>query len=162
MDLIVNNNHRVFINNNFGEWFAKKVENSSKLGFKVEDTNIQFRLNTLKSIHVHWLVEFYNHITFASGSPIIINDWKATGIFDAIKMSSAELPSLDPFQDISPLLVSSISLPTPNPQVVPNDLCINFINHQEDDSKYDNTQLTQLITLDILIVDVNDDIKLCQ
>ena len=77
-------------------------------------------------------------------------------------MSSAELPSLDPFQDISPLLVPSVSLPTPNPLVVPNDLCVNFINHQEDDSKYDNTQLTQLITLDILIADVNDDIKLCQ
>ena len=40
-------------------------------------------------------------------------------------MDSAELRSLEPFQDIFPLPVPSIDLSTPNPQVVPNDLCVN-------------------------------------
>ena len=32
-----------------------------------------------------------------------MNGWKAAGIYDALKMGAAALPSLDLFQDISPL-----------------------------------------------------------
>ena len=32
------------------------------------------------------------------------NGWKAAGIYDAIKAESSELQSLDPFEDISPLV----------------------------------------------------------
>ena len=73
LDLTVNNHCKVFKKNKFGEWFPKDVENSLKLGLKVEEINIQFRLITIKQLHVHRLVEFYNHITSASGSSIIIN-----------------------------------------------------------------------------------------
>ena len=54
----------------------------------------------MKPLHTHCFVEFYNHITSASGSSVIINGWKTTGIFDAVKIGSAELPFLDSFQDI--------------------------------------------------------------
>ena len=37
------------------------------------------------------------------GREIIINGWEAAGISDAIQMGSEGLPSLDPFQDISPI-----------------------------------------------------------
>ena len=101
----------------------------------------------------------------ASGSSIIINSWKTTGIFEAIKMDSTELPSLDTFWDIFPLPVPSIDLSTPSPQVVPNELCVYFINDREDDSEYgseygkddDSTDFTRN-AFDILIVDENGDI----
>ena len=76
--------------NTFGEWFAKQVEKLLKLGPKVEETDIQFRLNTMKPLHQHWLLAFYNQITSASGSSITINGWNATGAFYVIKMDSAE------------------------------------------------------------------------
>ena len=87
MDLMVNNQCNIFMKNKFGEWFAKKVENSLKLGLKVEEINIQFRLTTRKRLHAHWLLEFNNHTTSASGSSIIINGLKDTAIFGVIQMS---------------------------------------------------------------------------
>ena len=38
---------------------------------------------------------------------------------------------------LSPLPVPSIDLSMPSPQVLANDLCVNFINDCEDDSEYD-------------------------
>ena len=54
-------------------------------------------------MHAKWLLEFYNHITSETGAEVILNGWKAAGIYDALKMGAVSLPSLDPFQDISPL-----------------------------------------------------------
>ena len=73
------------------------------LGKKIEDVKIQFHLTALKPLHAKWLLEFYNHITSETGAEIIFNGWKAAGIYDALKMGAVALPSLDPFQDISPL-----------------------------------------------------------
>ena len=53
----------------------------------------------MKPLNAHWLEEFYNHITSAPGSSILINGWKATGIVDANKTSNAKLPSHDHFQE---------------------------------------------------------------
>ena len=66
---------------------------------------------------------------------------------------------------MSPLPVPSNDLSTLSPQVVPNDLCVNFINNREDDSNYgseygiddDSTDFTRN-AFDILILDENDDI----
>ena len=73
-----------------------------------------------------------HHITSEAGSKIIINGWKASGIYDVIKMGESALPSIDPFSDIAPLTDENISdvqviLPT-------LDLMENFVNeHHEDD-----------------------------
>ena len=96
LDLMVNNYCKVFMKNKFGKWFGKQVEKSFKLGLKVEEINMQFILASMTPLHVLWLVEFWYHIKPGSGSSIITNCWKATGIFDAI-MGSTELPSLNPF-----------------------------------------------------------------
>ena len=50
------------------------------------------------------MVEYYNEITSKNGSSVIINGWKAAGIYDAIKTGSSGLQSIDPFEDISPLV----------------------------------------------------------
>ena len=68
------------------------------LGKKIEDVNIQFRLTTLNTLHAKWLLEFYNYITSDAGAEIILNGWKGAGIYDALKMSAAALPSLHPFR----------------------------------------------------------------
>ena len=64
---------------------------------------IEFSLTTLKPLHVKWLVEYYNVTTSENGSSVIINGWKAAGIYNAIKAGSSGLQSINPFEDISPL-----------------------------------------------------------
>ena len=43
-------------------------------------------------------------MTAETGSKVIINGWKASSIYDVLKMGSSSLPSIDPFHDISPLV----------------------------------------------------------
>ena len=103
LDLTVNKHCKTFLKNLFSEWYSRQIENELSLGRKIEDVNIYFRLTTFKLLHAKWLVEFYNHITSETGAEIILNGWKATGIYDVLNMGAAALPFLDPFQDISPL-----------------------------------------------------------
>ena len=53
-------------------------------------------------MHAKWLLEFYDHITSKTGAEIILNGWNVVGIYDALKVGAAALPSLDPFQVIHP------------------------------------------------------------
>ena len=55
-------------------------------------------------MHATWMIDLYNHLTSPEGQEICIKGWKASGIYGAVNMSSANLPSLDPFSDIDPLL----------------------------------------------------------
>ena len=84
--------------------YAQLIENKLSLGKKVEEIKIEFCLTTLKPLQAKWFVEYYNEITSENGSSIIINGWKAAGIYDAIKDGSSGLQSIDPFKDISPLV----------------------------------------------------------
>ena len=43
-------------------------------------------------------------MTTSQGKEIIMSGWKASGRIEAIKKGSARLPSLDPFNDLDPLL----------------------------------------------------------
>ena len=97
LDLIVNKHCKTFLKNLFSEWYSRQIENELPLGKKIEDVNIQFRLTTLNTLHAKWLLEFYNYITSDAGAEIILNGWKGAGIYDALKMSAAALPSLHPF-----------------------------------------------------------------
>ena len=42
-----------------------------------------------------------------NGSNVTINGWKASGIFDTLKMGSSNLPPIDPFHDIAPIMESN-------------------------------------------------------
>ena len=46
-------------------------------------------------------------MTISQAKEIIMSGWKASGIIEAIKKRSARLPSLDPFNDLDPLLTQS-------------------------------------------------------
>ena len=103
LDMTVNKHCKTFLENLFSEWDWRQIEDELSLGKKIEDVNIQFRLTTLKPLHAKRLLEFYNQITSETSAEIILNGWKAAGIYDVLKMDAAALSSLDPFQDISTL-----------------------------------------------------------
>ena len=91
---------------------------------KSEEIKIELRL-------IKWLVEYYNEITSENGSSVIINDWKAAGIYDALKAGSSGLQSIDPLEDISPLVTehdkSESFLPATIDQLT-DELWENFVN----------------------------------
>ena len=70
---------------------------------KIKEIKIELCLATLKPLHAKWLVEHYSETTSENGSSVIINGWKASGIYNAIKVGSSGLQSIDSFEDISPL-----------------------------------------------------------
>ena len=98
---------------------------------------VDYRLSAFKSLHPKWLVELYNHKSTDEGKEIHANLWKKAGIFDAIKLGSSGLPSLDSFADICPLIESlqlreNLSLSTPFPEKL--DSFREKIQESEDDS----------------------------
>ena len=104
LDLTVNKHCKSYLKRLFSEWYAQQIKNQFSLGKKVEEIKIEFRLTSLKPLHAKWLVEYYNEITSENGSSVIINGRKAAGIDEAIKAGSSGLQSINPFEDIYPLV----------------------------------------------------------
>ena len=102
--MTVNKHCKSYLKRLFSKWYAQQIENQLSLGKKVEEIKIKFCLTTFKPLHAKWLIKYYNEITSENGSPVIINGSKAASIYDPIKAESSGLQSLDPFEDISPLV----------------------------------------------------------
>ena len=73
-------------------------------GKALEDVDVKLRLSILKPLHAGWVVDFYNYMTSADGKKLIENGWVASGIADAVRLGLKELPTLDPFSDIDPII----------------------------------------------------------
>ena len=54
--------------------------------------------------HAEWLAECYNHMTTTAAQNVIQSGWKSAGITDVFQVVVKGLGSLDPFQDIDPLI----------------------------------------------------------
>ena len=73
-------------------------------GISIDDFQVGLQLTKLKPIHAGWLVEFYNHMTTSKGKEIIDNGWKAAGISNVLELGSSKMPSIDPFNNIDPIV----------------------------------------------------------
>ena len=131
LDLTVNGYCKRFMKNKFAEWYSKQVSIELENGKELADIDIKFRLTTLKPLHASWIAEFYNHMTTKAGSEISINGWRASGIADAINFGTEGLPSLDPFQDIVPL-VSNMGDSEWNIGTISEEVATSFVNDRDD------------------------------
>ena len=137
LNLTVNKHCKSFLKRLFSDWYSQQIQNQLSLGKKVEEINIQFPLTTIKPLHAKWVVEYYDEMTSNSGSTIIVNGWKASCIYDAIEMGSSNLPSIDPFEDISPLAdTDNDESSNFHPIYLTKELRDNFINVIDDDEDY--------------------------
>ena len=84
-------------------WYAKQIREQLARGVPLEQIDIKFQLTTMKPLHVQWVIDLYNEMTTQNGKDVVIADWEQSGIFDAIKLGSANLPTLDPSQELDPL-----------------------------------------------------------
>jgi len=138
LDLTVNGHCKKFMKKKFLEWYTQQVDKALQTGVKVENINIEFKLTTIKPLHAKWIVEYYNHITSEAGTDIIIKGWKSAGIYDAIKTGKANLPSIDPFNEIAPLAATSNEISNENLVTISGDLRNGYVNETvENESEED-------------------------
>ena len=133
LDLTVNGHCKPFMKGMFAEWYRKQVKEALSHGKQVEDIEIKFYLTVIKPLHAKWLMQFFNHITSEKGSKIIINGWKRSGIYDAVKNGSSSLPSIDPFNEIDPLVVTEKSNETDVTINQSSSLTESFVNDRYDE-----------------------------
>ena len=107
LDLTVNSYAKTFCRKRFNHWYMEQITEQLDNGKQIEEVDVKLQLTRLKPLHAKWLVEFFNHMTTSQGKEIIMSGWKASGIIEAIKKESAKLPSLDPFNELDPLLTES-------------------------------------------------------
>ena len=107
LDLTVNKHCKSYLKQLLLQWYVQQIENQLSLGKEVEEIKIDFRLTTINPLHAKWLVEYYNETLSENGSSVIVNGWKAASIYDAIKAGSFGLQSINPFEDISPLVTKN-------------------------------------------------------
>ena len=97
------NYYQDFLKAKFSTWLCKQVQNHLDKGVAIEDIDIKFQLTTTKPLHAHWFIHLYNELSSPGAKDVIIGRWKKSGIYDAIKLGSSDLPSIDPFAEIEPM-----------------------------------------------------------
>ena len=104
LDLSVNKAAKDFTRKKFSEWYTRQLTNGMDNGIELDDIEINYRLSVLKPLHATWLISLYSHMNSPEGKEVSASSWKKSGIFEAIIMGSSKLPTLDPFDDICPLM----------------------------------------------------------
>lgn len=104
LDLTVNGSVKKFTRGKFNAWYSSQIGNQLDAGKQLHDIDVPLRLSLLKPLHAQWLVDCYNHMTTEAAQNIIHGGWKAAGISEALRMGSNGLESLDPFQDLDPMI----------------------------------------------------------
>ena len=104
LDLTVNGYCKKFLKQKFSEWYSTEVSKQLANKVALEDVEIKLRLTTLKPLHADWIIEFFNLMTTNKGNEVIRNGWLSSGITDAIRLGLKNLPSLDPFDELDPMM----------------------------------------------------------
>ena len=86
------------------QWYSAEVTRQSANKVALEDVQVKLQLTKLKPLQAGWIIEFFNEMTTSKGSEIIGSGWNASGIKDAIKLGKEKLPSLDPFEELDPMM----------------------------------------------------------
>ena len=131
------------------EWYAYKVTRVLDDGQDLESIRIDFKLSTVKSLHVKWVMETYNHMISSIGKDIRLKGWKKNGIQEALENGLED--NLDTFKNIDPIETAD---KVSNNLFVINKMYITQQNLDDDDSdcKDDDGNI-----FDVFIVDDEGD-----
>ena len=94
-----------FIKNKFNSWYTNRVTRQLDERVKLDEINVRLLLSTLKPFHAGWVVDLYNEITSEKCKDIIANSLRVAGITDAISLGTKNLPSINRFHGINPLVL---------------------------------------------------------
>jgi len=92
----------------FSEWYTAKIMQALDAGKPLAEIEVDLKLSIIKPLHAKWIMEVYNHMTSEEGRKVCLKGWQVSGIKDAVEQGLSDLPSLDPFADIDPMLETGI------------------------------------------------------
>ena len=104
LDLTVNGYCKRFLKQKFTHWYAAEVARQLANKVALEDVQVKLQLTTLKPLQADWIIEFYNEMTSSKGFELIESGWTSSGIKDAINLGLENLPSIDPFENLDPMI----------------------------------------------------------
>ena len=104
LDLTVNGYAKKHTRRKFNDWYTIQISLQLDEGKSLQDITVPLQLTQIKPLHAQWMVDLYNDMKKESGKSVIANAWKAAGITEALENGVEGLESLDPFQDIDPLV----------------------------------------------------------
>ena len=104
LDLTINGYCKKFLKCKFTQWYSAEVTRQLANKVALEDVEVKLQLMKLKSFQVVWITKFLNEMATSKGSEITGSGWNASGIKDAIKLGTGKLPSLDPFEELDPMM----------------------------------------------------------
>ena len=61
-------------------------------------------LSILKPLQAGWIIKLYDKMTSLRGKNVILKGWKKADINNGIEIETAGLPSLDPFDEVDPIV----------------------------------------------------------
>ena len=75
LDLTVNKYAKAFTRKKFNEWYAKEIHCQLDAEIPLEEVDVKLRLSVMKPVHVHWMVELYNHMVTGESKKNIESGW---------------------------------------------------------------------------------------
>ena len=104
LNLTVNGYCKKFLKRKFTQWYSVEVTRQLANKVALEDVQVKLQLTKLKPLQAGWIIEFFNEMTTSKSSEIIGSGWNASGIKDANKLGTENLPSLHPFEELDPMM----------------------------------------------------------
>ena len=104
LDLTVNGYCKKFLKRNFTQWYSAEVTRQLANKVALEDVQVQLQLTKLRPLQPGWIIEFFNEMTTSKGTEITVSGWNVSGIKGVIKLGTEMLPSLDPLEELDPMI----------------------------------------------------------
>ena len=89
LDLAINKWVKGIIMDKFNKWFAETLRKELDAGTSLDEISIKFKLTTMKPLHAKWVVDVFNQLSSFEGKKVILAEWKASGISDALQRGLA-------------------------------------------------------------------------
>ena len=93
LDITINKPAKSSISNKYNEGFFKQVSQQLEKGIQQADVKVSLGFIDLKVMHAKWILELYHHLCHQN--EIILNDFKATSITEAVESANALLERIE-------------------------------------------------------------------
>ena len=128
-------------------------------GKDIDEIEVKLNLTTLKPLHAAWRTEFYDLMTSDQGKFVIKNGWKAPRVTGVTESGLPNLPSIDLFADIDPLVteptISNNESPIPEEEIVETGYARDW--HNDSDEEWEMEGQNETRSAFNIFDDGNDD-----
>ena len=92
------------IKKEFSGWYAVQITHAMDDSRELGSIDVELKLSMIKPLHAKWMMEVQNEMTSAEGKKVSLKGWEVSCIKSTVELYVTKLLSLDPFDDIDPVL----------------------------------------------------------